>query len=189
MRTLPDGELMKLVRQRQRQALSELYDRYAELVYSYAWRSLRDEGAAREIVQAVFLRLWTTESEYVPEKGRFSSWILAITRNLVIDRQRRLRKEAAHLIRPEPEMMERVPDRSESPEDRAIRGAFRRQIREAFRHLSAQQIQLLEHFYWQGYSLSELAELYGQPLGTVKSRLHQTLKVLRKHLPAEEGWR
>lgn len=188
MRNLPDDELMKRVKRKERQALSELYDRYAGLVYSFAWRALNDEAAAREIVQAVFLRLWTTESEYDPEKGRFSSWMLTIARRLAIDRLRRQRKEAGRTVHAPPETLEQVADRSETPEESAMRGGFRRRIRDVYRHLSDQQVQLLEQFYWQGYSLSELAELYGQPLGTVKSRLHQTLKILRRHLTAEEGW-
>ena len=63
-----------------------------------------------------------------------------------------------------------------SPEDRAERQSFKDQTTAAYRHLSKQQIMLLEHFYWQGYSLGQLAAIYNQPLGTVKNRLHQTLK-------------
>ncbi|WP_309122070.1 sigma-70 family RNA polymerase sigma factor [Paenibacillus sp.] len=187
---LSDGELMRLVKAKRRAALSELYDRYASLVYSFALKAMREESAAREVVQTVFLRLWTTESEYDPEKGAFSSWLVTITRNIAIDRQRRIRRETERQAELAPERWERIPDeRNVSPEELAIQSGMRQQIRTAYRHLSAQQIALLEHFYWNGYSLSELAKLYGQPLGTVKHRLHQTLKILRRHLTAEgEGW-
>ncbi|TLS48477.1 sigma-70 family RNA polymerase sigma factor [Paenibacillus antri] len=187
---LSDGELMRLVKAKRRAALSELYDRYASLVYSFALKAMREESAAREVVQTVFLRLWTTESEYDPEKGAFSSWLVTITRNIAIDRKRRIRREAERQAELAPERWERIPDETNvSPEELAIQSGMRQQIRTAYRHLSAQQIALLEHFYWNGYSLSELSKLYGQPLGTVKHRLHQTLKILRRHLTAEgEGW-
>jgi len=181
-----DDELMRLVKSKHRAALSELYDRYASLVYSFARKALGDDPAARDVVQSVFLRLWTTESQYDPARGHFSSWIVTIARNIAVDRLRQLRREAERKTTLAPERWERIPDETaESPEARAIRGSERERIRGAYRHLSEQQIALLEHFYWRGYTLSELAALYNQPLGTVKHRLHQTLKVLRRHLAAE----
>jgi RNA polymerase sigma-70 factor (ECF subfamily) len=55
--------------------------------------------------------------------------------------------------------------------------------------LSDSQTSLIQAFYWEGYTLSEIADRNGEPLGTVKSRLHQTLKILRKHMKSagEEG--
>lgn len=186
MRNLSDYELMQLVKSKQHKALSILYDRYAALIYSYAMKTLRDEPAARDIVQSVFMRLWTTDSGYNPDKGRFSSWLLTITRNITIDWIRKERRESISLVPFEPEQIERIPDEfAVSPEDSVVRDSQKEQIRSAYQHLSKQQIMLLEHFYWQGFSLSELAAIYNQPLGTVKNRLHQALKILRRHLLAE----
>ncbi|MFC5652258.1 RNA polymerase sigma factor [Paenibacillus solisilvae] len=187
MQNLSDYELMLLIKGKQHTAVSVLYDRYAGLIYSFAWKALKDEQAARDIVQAVFLRLWTTESDYDPDKGRFTSWLLTITRNITTDTLRKKRRDNAGVVPYVPEELEQIADaHTPSPEDRAERQSFKEQIRGAYRHLSKQQIMLLEHFYWQGYSLGELAAIYNQPLGTVKNRLHQTLKILRRHLVAEE---
>lgn len=191
MRERSDYELMQLVKDRQHQALSILYDRYATLVYSFAFKSLKEEQASRDIVQSVFLRLWSTGSEYDPAKGRFTSWLLTITRNLTTDWIRKNRRETS-ARQPVPwEQLEQMPDRhSLSPEDSYEREALQAQVRSAYQYLTKQQMMLVEHFYWQGYSLSELAALYDQPLGTVKNRLHQALKILRRHLAAEgEGAR
>ncbi|MBM7563962.1 RNA polymerase sigma factor [Paenibacillus sacheonensis] len=186
MQNLSDYELMLLVKGKQHAALSALYDRYAGLVYSFAWKALREEAAAKDIVQAVYLRLWTTESSYDPEKGKFTNWLLTIVRNITADVLRKRRKENVGVLHYLREDLERIPDRlSLSPEQQAEHQFVKEQIRGAYRHLSKQQITLLEHFYWQGYTLSELAALYDQPLGTVKNRLHQTLKILRRHLSAE----
>ncbi|XEC95147.1 RNA polymerase sigma factor [Paenibacillus tarimensis] len=185
MRNLTDYELMQLIKLKQHMALDILYDRYATLIYSFAMKALKDESSARDIVQSVFLRLWTTESGYNPDKGRFTSWLLTITRNITIDWIRKERREN-NSVALEKEEMERIPDElNASPEDRILKETLKEQIRSAYNHLSKQQIMLLEHFYWQGYSLSELADIYNQPLGTVKNRLHQTLKILRRHLRAE----
>lgn len=186
MRDLSDYHLMLLVKNKQSAALSVLYDRYASLVYSFAWKAMKDEIGARDVVQSVFLRLWTTEAAYDPERGQFSSWLLTITRNIATDSLRKKRREAAGVIPIEQEHLERVPDEyAVSPEGNALSNSHKEQIRGAYCHLSEQQIVLLEHFYWQGYSLSELASIYNQPIGTVKNRLHQTLKKLRRHLQME----
>jgi len=186
MRNLTDQELMRLIGRKRDPALAELYDRYGSLVYAFAWRALQEEQAARDIVQSVFLRLWTTEAVYDPDKGRFTSWLLTITRNITTDYVRRVRRERSGLTQAPPERLEGIPDsNADSPEENAVRQSERDRLRGAFRHLSEQQASLLEHFYWQGYSLTELADLYGQPLGTVKNRLHQALKILRRHLTPE----
>ncbi|MEK8129173.1 sigma-70 family RNA polymerase sigma factor [Paenibacillus filicis] len=185
MHHLSDYELMLLVKQKEQEALSILYDRYAALVYSFACKALRDEQAAREIVQSVYVRLWTTDSGYDPAKGRFTSWLITITRNLTTDWLRQQRRRTGGLIDVLPEELESIPDQAVSPEAHAERESLQTQIRSAYRFLSKQQIELLEHFYWQGYSLRELSEHYREPLGTVKNRLHQALKILRRHLLAE----
>lgn len=189
MRNHSDYELMLLVKRKRHDALSELYDRYAVLVYSFARRAVGDERAAREIVQSVFVRLWTTESEYHSDKGQFKSWLLTITRNLATDwlrKQRRQRRQVNDVVSFMPEELEQIVDkRSASPEDYVDRQSLKEQLQSAYRFLSKQQIELLEHFYWHGYSLSELAARYKEPLGTVKSRLHQALKILRRHLTVE----
>lgn len=186
MRERSDYELMLLIKDRQHQALSILYDRYAPLVYSFAMKALKDEQAARDIVQSVFMRLWTTGSEYNPDKGRYTSWLLTITRNLTTDWLRKQRRESKVRSLMPWEQLEQMPDNlSLSTEDHYERESMQAEVRGAYRFLSSQQIMLVEHFYWQGYSLNELAALYGQPLGTVKNRLHQTLKILRRHLKAE----
>jgi RNA polymerase sigma factor (sigma-70 family) len=186
MRDLSDYELMMLVKQKKRTALSILYDRYASLIYSFAWKSQREESFAKDIVQKVFLRLWTTQSNYNPDKGQFTSWLLTITRNITIDEIRIKRRDHNRTVPFEMEELEEIADKNGlSPEDAAVQGSIVAQIRTAYRHLSEKQILLLEHFYWQGYSLNELASKYNQPLGTIKNRLHQTLKVLRRHLETE----
>jgi len=189
MLNLSDDELMRLVKRKERAALSVLYDRHASLVYSFAWKAVKEETAARDIVQSVFVRLWTTESGYDPAKGRFTGWLIAVTRNVAIDALRRRRRERGRSATLADDQWERIPDAKASPEEQLVRNSTQDQIRLAYRYLSEQQIRLLEQFYWRGYSLSELADMYGQPLGTVKNRLHQTLKILRRHLTAEgEGW-
>lgn len=186
MLNLTDHELMQLIRSGKHEALSELYDRYGALVYSFAMKAVRDEPAARDIAQAVFMRLWTTEAGYNPEKGRYTSWLLTLSRNITTDHIRKQRRNASGLIQITEERFNELPDQTTlTPEEHVVRHSIKEQIQQACMHLSNPQKTLLEHFYWQGYSLRELAHMYDQPLGTVKNRLHQTLKILRRHLAAK----
>ncbi|GGH62500.1 DNA-directed RNA polymerase sigma-70 factor [Paenibacillus silvae] len=191
MQEYSDYQLILLIKQKKQEALSELYDRYAALVYSFSCRSLHQEEGAREVVQSVFVRIWTTEAEFDPDKGQFRNWILTITRNLTIDWLRKQRSQSSKVVSYDTvKKLESVAEHTElSVENQVEKQLLKEQIQGMRAFLSQQQLELLEHFYWQGYSLSELAAHYQEPLGTVKSRLHQTLKILRKHLLAGgDGW-
>jgi RNA polymerase sigma factor (sigma-70 family) len=182
MQNRTDGELMKLILEKQHSALDELYDRYVKLVYSFAMKSIQDEQAAREIVQQVFTRLWVTEKGYDAKQGRFINWVLTITRNMTIDYIRKQRKQEV-VIRMEPQEWERIADtNANEPETELARKWMGQEIRQAYRYLTQSQIQLLELLYWKGFTLSEIAARNDEPLGTIKSRLHQCLLILRKHL-------
>jgi RNA polymerase sigma-70 factor (ECF subfamily) len=178
---------MRRVKQKDRAALEELYDRYVKLVYAFARKSVADDQAVREIVQAVFVRLWTTEAEYRANSGKFVNWLLTITRNITIDHLRKKRQTQGELSSALPSVAAKMTAEGELPHDAAERGFAREKVRLACEHLSASQARLIERIYWQGYTLREAAEQSGEPLGTVKNRLHQALKILRRHLSAEEG--
>lgn len=191
MQNKSDAELTRAVLNKQREALEELYDRYIRLVYSFALKATKNEGQARIIVQLVFTRLWTTEKGYDESKGNFVNWILTITRNCMIDEVRREKKHQVQ-IQWSPKRWEQVNDRDEknNPESVVLSTEKKERIQNAFKWLSHSQVQLLQLLYWEGYSLSEIAELNKEPLGTIKSRLHQTLKLLRKHMVLDgEGYR
>ncbi|MEJ8544324.1 sigma-70 family RNA polymerase sigma factor [Brevibacillus borstelensis] len=188
MQKMSDADLMRLVMQKHRPALEELYDRYIKLVYSFALKSTKDEQQAKGIVQAVFTRLWTTEKGYDESKGQFVNWLLTITRNITVDHLRQEKRN--QLVVPvEPKRWEQIAGHSaDNPADIVSRKLVREQVEKAYRYLSPSQVELIRSLYWEGYSLSEIARMRNEPIGTIKSRLHQTLKVLRNHLvPEMEG--
>ncbi|MDA5111065.1 RNA polymerase sigma factor [Brevibacillus thermoruber] len=89
----------------------------------------------------------------------------------------------------EPERWEHIPDYSASnPADVVSRKLLREEMEKAYRYLSPSQVELIRSLYWEGYSFSEIACMRNEPIGSIKSRLHQALKVLRNHLvPEMEG--
>jgi RNA polymerase sigma-70 factor, ECF subfamily len=183
-----DEELIELIVQNHRPALEELYDRYVKLVYSFSLKMTKgDREKTKEIVQQVFLRLWTTKRTYSSAQGKFANWLLTITRNIAIDL---IRKEQKHQGTVQLELNEWQQMQDQQTEDvlqQVSRNLLKQHIQEAKRHLSEPQQRLINLLYWEGYSLSEIAELEQKPLGTIKSRLHQTLKKLRNYFSEETG--
>ncbi|WP_342599428.1 sigma-70 family RNA polymerase sigma factor [Psychrobacillus sp. FSL H8-0483] len=179
MKEKHDAELMRLVNEKNRQAFEELYDKYIKLVYSFVMKFCNgNEDKAKEMIQLVFLRLWTTNSHYDPAQGNFVNWLLTITRNICIDY---LRKEKRHTEHHQEEHVE-IADPA-NPIDQRV---DMNDIATAKNKLPTAQRKLIDLLYWKGYSLSEIAKLEQEPIGTIKSRLHQALKGLRKHLELED---
>jgi RNA polymerase sigma-70 factor, ECF subfamily len=183
-----DEELIELIVKNHRPALEELYDRYVKLVFSFSLKMTKgDSEKTKEVVQQVFLRLWTTKMTYKSSKGQFANWLLTITRNIAIDL---IRKEQKHqvTVQLEPNEWRQMQDKhSEDILQQVSRNILKQQIQEAQRHLSKPQQRLIDLLYWEGYTLSEIAELEKKPLGTIKSRLHQSLKKLRNFFSEETG--
>jgi len=181
MPTHTDGELMRLIRLKRRDALEHLYDRHAKLVYSFARRASGNETLAREIVQLVFTRLWTTSAEYDTARGSFVNWLITVTRHIAIDVMRRERRHAANVPIAWIEETAQA-GLSEHPESELIRKSELSEVAAAAMRLTAPQRRVIELLYWKGYTLQQIADMGGEPVGTVKSRLHQALKTLRRQL-------
>lgn len=174
-----DAELMRLVNEKHGHALEELYDRYIKLVYGFVMKFCNgNEEKTKEIIQLVFLRLWTTKSHYDPAQGNFVNWLLTITRNICIDYHRKEKRHTQHYQ----EEHEEIADFANAIEQRVNTN----EIEMAKNKLPTAQKKIIDLLYWKGYSLSEIAKLEQEPLGTIKSRLHQALKGLRKHLELED---
>ncbi|MFT9846797.1 RNA polymerase sigma factor [Aneurinibacillus sp. REN35] len=179
MKKKHDEELMRLVNKKYRPALEELYDRYIRLVYSFAYTFTNgNEDKTKEIVQLVFVKLWTTKSSYDSSKGRFTNWLLTVTRNVCVDYIRKDSIHAQNNRQMDPHGSIEVADPNNEIERRV---AFS-EVADAKSKLNRAQKRLIDLLYWKGYSLTEIAEIENEPVGTIKSRLHQSLKQLKKHL-------
>jgi len=169
-----DAGWMDGVRRRDPQALISLYNCYGKRVFSLIYRVVKDRGAAEELVQDTFLRLWDRADQYDPKKGALLSWLYRVGRNCALDF---LRKESR-----------RVPldvDLNENLREVGVKGDGPEQayaVRLAVLSLPAEQREVLELAYFEGLTHSELVERTGESLGTVKSRIRLGIKKLRSHL-------
>lgn len=88
---LPAEELLTRIARHDVDALSELYDRYAPRIYGLVAHILPSRGAAEEILQEVFARLWSESPSLRQEGGSVVAWLVVTAREAAVDRLRALR--------------------------------------------------------------------------------------------------
>lgn len=168
--------LLQRVQAGDEDALIALHNQFANLVFSVAYRVLNDQMAAEEVTQDTFMRLWNKSYSYDPAKGRFTTWLLTVTRRLAIDmlrlRQRREPKSGMLFMDEDPSLWENV---------LAVDGGsdLRRNLKSALGQLPPDQSELIELVYFYGMSHTDVAETLNIPLGTVKTRIRLGMQKLR----------
>ncbi len=163
--------LIARLRAGEQQAMSELYDRYARIVYAVALRVLQDAAAAEDILQDVFLQLWRNPDAFDASRGNLAAWLAVIARHRSIDR---LRKR-----RPETDIEECIIASGPDLGDETERAMVIEKIRGALAEMNPDQRTALELAFFQGLTHTEIAEKMGKPLGTIKTRIRSGLQQLR----------
>jgi RNA polymerase sigma-70 factor (ECF subfamily) len=178
-----DLSLLQRVAARDPAALSELYDRHSRLLFSLILRILRDRAEAEEILQEAFVRVWTRAETHDARMGGPLPWIVRVARNCAIDRLRAQRSRAAIDTPASGEgVVEAVPSAIQSPEAIVLDAERRHAVSDALAGLPAEQRQLIEAAFFEGYTHSELARRFGLPLGTVKTRIRTGMIAMRQRL-------
>jgi len=153
---IDDGQLIARIQRGDEQAMAVLYDRYSRVVYSVALRVLRDAAAAEDVLQEIFMQVWRHPDSFTATRGSFGGWLSVVARNRSIDALRRKRP-------------------TEQVEEVYLASPV---------HLPAEQRKTLEMAFFDGLTHSEISEMTGDPLGTVKTRIRSALGSLRKAFQA-----
>src|SRR5829696_6401120 len=178
---LADEDLMALVEGGDSGTFAGLYDRHGRAAYSLAYRMAGERQAAEDLVQDAFLDVWRAAGSYKAERGSVRTWVLSIVHNRGIDK---LRSAASRRrVQDRVEATASISQPSETFSE-AWRNSQRSQVRKALEDLPAEQLQVLELAYFSGYTHTEIADLLGLPLGTVKGRMRLGLKKIRAYFDA-----
>jgi RNA polymerase sigma-70 factor (ECF subfamily) len=168
--------LLAMVARGDHEAFEAVYDRSAPQVYGLVRRVLRDPAQAEEVAQEVFLEVWRSAASFDASRGGAMTWLLTIAHRRAVDRVRSAQAATDRDVRFGRQQVERDVDVvSEAVEQRLETAA----VREALGSLTALQRQALTLAYYGGYTHTEVAELLGVPLGTVKTRIRDGLIRLR----------
>ncbi len=157
-------------------AFEELYDRFSRLVFGIALRMLNDADAAEDIVQTVYLKLWSAPSCF--RGGNFSAWIARVARNQALDA---LRNRARH----ESDAIPVDVPTDEPLDETVLANIDRSRRRAALDGIPAEQRIPIELGFFGGITHEEIAKKIRTPLGTVKTRIRAGLLKLRRALSDE----
>lgn len=175
-----ESDLIKQLRAGDKSALSYLYDHYSAALYGIIFRIVKREEWAEEVLQDAFLKIWDRIDAYDESKGRLFTWMMNLTRNLAIDKTRS--KEITRAKKTDrPHEFVNTIDKQEQTE-MAVEQIGLLPVLEA---LPPEQKLIVEQLYLKGYTQSEVADEFGIPLGTVKTRLRLAMITLRTILKVE----
>ncbi|AFY40671.1 RNA polymerase, sigma-24 subunit, ECF subfamily [[Leptolyngbya] sp. PCC 7376] len=174
-----DIDLMQKIAQQEQAALGQLYDRYARIMYSLAYKMLGTAEEAEEVVLDVFSQVWRTADRYDAQRGRTDSWLFLLTRSRALDRLRRRKRNSNVVEAAISEAKVPVTRAGRSPEEMLLIKDRRQQVKIALAQIPPEQQQIIELAYYQGLSQSQIAKQTGISLGTVKTRVRLGLSKLK----------
>lgn len=159
-------------------AVSELYDRFASLVYRLAYQSMPTRAEAEDAVQEIFVRLWRTAHRYDPKRAALVTWVMLISRRHLVDklRRKRARVRAASLDESPPAS---VGGEQEEQNQLELQERFG-SLMERVNALPELQRTVIIRAYLGGQTLRQIGEELDTPLGTIKSALSRALVRLRE---------
>lgn len=164
-------DLVQRLKNRDEQAMSELYDRYAANLYGLASKIVGSDEIAQDIVQDSFVKIWRKVESYDDQKGTFFTWMLNITRNTAIDFVRKTKKENESSIQ---DVKTDVYSSNDSISVDTIG------LSNLVDKLQEDQRILIEYIYLKGYTQQEVSDELDIPLGTVKTRIRSAMAELKK---------
>ena len=180
LQSLADEELMALVAKGQARAFETIYERHGGAAFSLAYRMCGSRSLAEDVTQDAFLSIWRSGGRYDRARGSVRTWVLGIVHNRAIDA---LRRTVVHERRRASD--EGIEERFEARERTEVEAARREEastIRGMLETLPDDQSRVIELAYFGGFTHSEIAEMLGAPIGTVKGRMRLGLEKLRGQL-------
>jgi RNA polymerase sigma-70 factor (ECF subfamily) len=166
-------------------SIGQLYDRYATVLYTVAYRITGQRADAEEVVIESFAQAWRDAGRFEPGRSSVAGWLTMIARSRALDlvraRSRRERiTETAAADHPDAPLA--MGSWRGDPADALDRSERRRQVLVALEELSPPQRQAIELAFFEGLSQSEIATRLNEPLGTVKTRVRLGMQKLRAAL-------
>jgi RNA polymerase sigma-70 factor, ECF subfamily len=169
-----DEEAIGLVLDGDTEAFAVLVRRHKTRVMRLGLSFFRDEEEAADFTQDVFMKAYTALASF---KGRslFSTWLLRIAYNTAINSKKRKRDQVS--LDPDIEI-----EGSLGAEDEHLREETARTVREAMAQLPPRQAICIELYFYYDLKYSEISEITGFPVNTIKSHVFRAKRILRERL-------
>ena len=171
----PIADLLLLTAAQDRAAFKKLYTESASKLMGVLLRILGNRAESEDALQEVFTRVWLKAGRYDATKGRGMTWMIALTRNLAIDR---LRQRSDHVS--DDDAVAAAADPTPRAETRMIASGEARRINDCFATLEPDRANALRGAYLTGLSYNDLADRHGVPLNTMRTWLRRSLLKLKE---------
>ena len=172
-----------------RSGLKEVYEEYLPYIYGIVRGLLTSKEDAEDVTSEVFIRLWEKSDTYRPGSGH-KGWLATIARNLAVDAIRKKRREEPmdlseeELLRAAETHIADTQGMGPSVEDQVVENLT---MEEALLSLKDTERQIVHMKLMGELTLQEIADIRGEPLGTVAWRYREALKKLRRCGYEESG--
>jgi RNA polymerase sigma factor (sigma-70 family) len=162
-------------------AFNTLYSKYFNAIYRAVNRIIYDKAIAQDICQEVFLKGWINIASYNPEKGEIYTWLLSIARNTC---KSYFHSKEYYSSR----RLSSLDDVIFSPFLCSYQSEFECQdFKELLQQLPKEHKEIIDLLFTQGFSQSEVSELKGMPLGTVKTKSRSAINSIRQFVAKEHS--
>jgi RNA polymerase sigma-70 factor (ECF subfamily) len=163
------------------EAWEEIVRQYNRRIYNVCYRFTGSADAAQDLAQEVFIKMYRTLSTYSAEKGAFSTWIMTMTRNLLVDHFRKSKQDRvtdsldAGITEDQDAVTlgDRIPDAGPTADDRIQRRETQQMVQRAIQKLSPELREAVILRDLQDMDYKEIAVALKVPEGTVKSRINR----------------
>ncbi len=173
-RVEPDERrLLEAARAGDREACADLIRRHYRGVYAFLARAAGDAHLAEDLTQETFAAAWTAIGGF-EGRSAVSTWLYRIAYAKLVDAKRRERRDEAAMARVAPATDERP--RAYAA---AVEGERAAAVEAALGRLGPDDRSVIALHYFQGLSLGDMAEVLGEPVGTVKWRTSRALAALK----------
>lgn len=179
-----DARLMLQVRAGDETSFALLLERHRAPVIRYMYRMVQDQGAAEELAQEVFLRVYKSRETYEPA-AKFTTWLYRIATHLALNAIRdgkHERREVRLDSQPEEAPVRQVADRGPTVEQSLVRETRLREIRDAIQALPAKQRTAVVLHKYEGCDYAGIARTLECSESAVKSLLFRAYETLRARL-------
>jgi RNA polymerase sigma-70 factor, ECF subfamily len=168
---------------------NELMESTYRKVYNMAYRLAGNRTDAEDLTQEAFYRAYRSFREYEGDRP-FENWIFRIVTRLFLDLLRNRRRRVKYVSYDTPLQREgsdeglyfEIADKAPNPEEQMLSGAFSEDLQRALNTLSPEQKMLITLADIEGMPYKDIAEMLDKPVGTIRSRLHRTHKLIRHRL-------
>jgi RNA polymerase sigma-70 factor, ECF subfamily len=178
-----DETLLTVLQAGEQEALGCLFQRYARVVRSVAARILRDAEEAEDLVQDLFLFIQRKCAIFDSSKGSARSWIIQMAYHRSIERRRYLTSRQFYARMDVESGTHRMVGTPTAESDYSAEAVFGRNgLAKVLKSLTDDQRETLRLYFFDGYTLSEVSQKLGQPLGNVRNHYYRGLDRLRKQM-------